>query len=140
MGMGRLCFIEGTLDAKQYKRILQNQMIPSGEELFNGHDYLFQQDNDPKHKAKLTTEFLETSGIDTLPWPPQSPDLNPIENLWSILDDMVKDRRPSNEAQLFEVLQNAWNNVNDHVLHSLVASMPRRCQAIIANNGYATKY
>jgi len=80
-------------------------------------------------------------GIHLLPyWPAQSPDLNPIENLWSILDHNVRDRRPQNKAELFRVLQDGWNALDRDLLRRLVDSMPRRIQAVLDNNGWPTKY
>ena len=73
-------------------------------------------------------------------WPSQSPDLNPIENLWSILDSNLKDRRPQSKAELFQVLQEGWNRLDVDLLRRLVESMPRRIQAVIDANGYMTKY
>ena len=62
-------------------------------------------------------------------------DLNPIENLWTILDLSCKDRNPQNEQELFEILEQAWHQLNPDTLYKLVASMPRRCADVIANNG-----
>ena len=73
-------------------------------------------------------------------WPSQSPDLNPIKNLWSILDSNLKDRRPQSKAELFQVLQVGWNRLDVDLLRRLVESMPRRIQAVIDANGYMTKY
>ena len=70
--------------------------------LIPNKDCKFQQDNDPKHTIQSIRNYLADYEVPALPWPSQSPDLNPIENLWSILD---KDRAPKNENQLFEVLQ-----------------------------------
>ena len=64
-------------------------------------------------------------------WPVQSPDLNPIENLWSILDTRLKYRKCSNEDELFKVLQDGWEDFDLQILKNLVNSMSKRCQAVI---------
>ena len=101
-------------------------MIPSTNDLFINTDFIFQQDNDPKHTAKITKKYLENKGITVLEWPAQSPDLNPIENLWSILDRELKNRKPSNEAELFNILNVSWQKLSHDICQSLVESMPRR--------------
>ena len=73
-------------------------------------------------------------------WPAQSPDLNPIENLWSILDYQLRERKVTNKQELFACLQEGWNQISNEMLASLVDSMPRRCQAVIDAKGFATKY
>ena len=78
--------------------------------------------------------------IPKLPWPSQSPDLNPIENLWSILDYKLRNRRPQNKLQLVEALREGWNSLDADLLTTLVDSMPRRIQAVIESKGYPTKY
>ena len=98
----------------------------------------FQQDSDPKHTAKINQQYLVNKGYKILPWVSQSPDLNPIENLWSIIEDMMKDRKPQNEDQLFQCIQTAWDNVPTDLLQRLADSMPRRCAAVIKSKGLAT--
>ena len=73
-------------------------------------------------------------------WPAQSPDLNPIENLWSILDKHLSNRKPKIESELFELLRNKWEQLDMSILRKLVDSMPDRCRAVIANKGFPTKY
>jgi hypothetical protein len=139
-GVGILHRIEGIMMKEHYNFILQNVMLPSADMLFGRENWIFQQDNDPKHTAIIDKELIREEGITTFQWPSQSPDLNPIENLWSILDYQCKSRRPSNEAQLFTTLQNAWRALPRDLLEHLVASMPNRCKAVIESDGMPTKY
>ena len=76
--------------------------MTSAFELYQDSDWIFKQDNDPKHTSRVTKAFIAEASINLLPWPSQSPDLNPIENLWSILDVKLKGRRCNNKTELFE--------------------------------------
>ena len=77
-GVGTLHLIDGILTAKKYQKILKFQMLPSSRKLFPDGEFIFQQDNDPKHTSKLVQEYLGNETIELLDWPAQSPDLNPI--------------------------------------------------------------
>ena len=75
-----------------------------------------------------------------MPWPPQSPDLNPIENLWSILDRKLMDRRVNSKQQLFQALDTCWRDLPATFLNDLVDSMPSRIDLVIQTRGGQTKY
>ncbi len=139
-GVGHLYQVEGILESEQYKRILRTQLKPSAMHLFGGRNYTFQQDNDPKHTSHATKAYMTWLGLDPEPWPSQSPDLNPIENLWSYLDWTLRNRKCGNLVELWQALQEAWESIPVDYLTKLIDSMPRRLQAVIDSDGYPTKY
>jgi len=139
-GVGDLYLVEGILKKEQYQTILETHAIPNALRLFSDQNWIFQQDNDPKHTAKVIKLWFVNNNTQILDWPSQSPDLNPIENLWSILDNSLKLRRPNNEQELFQMLNTSWKSISVDTLERLVDSMPARCQAVIDNDGFASKY
>jgi transposase len=85
-------------------------------------------------------KYFEEKGIDVLSWPPYSPDLNPIENVWSIMKLEVARKRPESIEALKSLLMMIWETISPATLKNLSNSMKRRCIAVIKAKGGPTKY
>ena len=90
-------------------------------------------------------EFLKEENIQTFQWPARSPDLNPIENVWGLMQKLVNEwilekGTPTNRTQLFSLCKKAFNRICKKHVKTLVESVSRRLQKTIEANGGHTKY
>ena len=140
-GVGPLCFIKSKVNAALYQEILEHFMLLSGDKLHGDADFLFQQDLAPAHSTKTTTNWFADHDITVLDWPANSPDLNPINNLWAIVKRKMRKTRPNNTDELKTAIKATWASKTPQQCHRLIASMPRRIDAVIcAFYSLSTKY
>ncbi len=136
-GVGPLCFLKSTAI---YQEILEHFMLPSADKLYGDADFIFQQDLAPAHTAKGTKSWFNDHGVTVLDWPANSPDLNPIENLWGIVKRKMRDTRPNNADDLKAAIKETWASIPPQQCHKLITSMPREIEAVIKAKGAPTKY
>ncbi len=99
-GVDPLCFLKTNITAPVYQNILKNFILPSTDQLSKDADFIFQQYLAPAHTAKSTKSWLNDHGVGAIDWPANSPDLNPIENLWGIVKRKMRNKRPKNADEL----------------------------------------
>jgi len=137
----------GSIDSDSYTaRIvpLIHGMVTMSRDL--GTHLIVMQDGAPSHRNLLTIEELHERGIFPINWPPYSPDLNPIEQLWDYMKDWIGDRylaaydRKLSYDQLREAVRAAWDAIPPSFLDKQIDLMQARCQAVIDANGGYTPY
>ncbi|GFW12809.1 transposable element Tc3 transposase [Trichonephila clavipes] len=107
-----------------------------------GADFLFMDDNSRLHCANILDERLQSEDITRMDWPAYSPDLNPIEHVWDMLDRRIEARqlRPTCLPEFLRALLNEWCNILQDQVENFILSMPRCCKACIASSGRHTPY
>ena len=123
-------------DSVEYQRVLN-------EGLFNVYDSMniFQQDGAPCHRSASTLEYLNKKNVCFISdWPPQSPDINIIENMWAELKRRVFNHDIKNVDQLWELCVTEWQNIPNEYIKTLYDSIPNRLLCIRINNGANTPH
>lgn len=138
-GVGPLVLVEETMNQDTYVNVLANNYIPWIRER---PEVMFQQDGAPCHRGQYTTWWLQTHGVDVLSWVRQSPDLNPIEHLWDLVDRNVRKlkRLPKNVEELKAAIMDEWSAIGVETCRDLIRSMPCRVKSVIEARGLHTKY
>ena len=128
--------LDSTVNADNYIDIVKNDLLDNANVVLLD-DFIFQQDNAPCHTARKTMEFLESRNLTLLPWPPLSPDLSPIENLWGIISGIVYKGGKSYQTcdSLWEAVCAAWDSVDEEVFQNLYESLPKRLIQVLRENG-----
>lgn len=137
---GLLSFVDDLLGSEEETAVRVRQLS----------DFTFMHDGAPCHRNAEVTSFLAEEEIKVMSWPAQSPDLNPIENLWHILKVKFHERFTDIRCSLSksqsamekygDILREVWGEINRDIVGNLVRSMPGRVQAVIEANGGATRY
>ncbi len=142
--LGPLVPIEHCLNATAYLNIVADHVHPFMTTVYPSSAGYFQQDNAPCHKAQIISDwFLEHDDEFTLlKWPPQSPDLNPIEHLWYVVEReiLIMNVQPSNLQQLPDAIMSIWTKISEESFQHLVESMPQRIKADLKAKGGPTRY
>ena len=103
-GVGAFHQIKEILTKERYREILIRQLRPSARQL-RGDNFIFQNDNDPKHTAHIVKNYLINQQIEMLEWPPQSLDLNRIETFWAELNRKLNKRYLPKRRRIISVFE-----------------------------------
>ncbi|KAL4500721.1 hypothetical protein ABPG72_019955 [Tetrahymena utriculariae] len=125
------------------KKHLKDSLKSIGLEI---KDDMIVEDLDPKHSLRCKTSEQQAQTMEyhiVQDYPPLSPDLNPIENIWGLVKNAIASRRPSSLDELQKFAQEEWEKFDgekQEILQSLIDSFPKRVQDVINSQGWYTEY
>jgi hypothetical protein len=126
--------------AKDFVEIVyEGQLRKFLGEIFGG---VLMEDGAPVHRSGAPQRWRELFMVQKLEWPANSPDLNPIENIWFSLKDAVPRRRnpPRSVEQMMEAVKSEWEAITKEKLEQLIATMPQRIRDVIEARGGHTRW
>ncbi len=127
-----------TIIGERYQTVLEDQLLQFME--IHGCTH-FLQDGAPCHASKRIKAFLTKQSFQVIDWPGNSPDLNPTENCWNNMKNMLRKKDISSVPKLTAAIKELWTQeLTAEYLKKLSDSMPRRLQMVIEAKGEAIKY
>ena len=142
-GRSELHIQQENMDSNRYVDVLERLVCPLAFQLGDpSEDWLFMDDNARPHRSRVTNDFKSMAGLRTIPWPARSPDLNPIENVWSMMKRNVRRKLQPGDTleQLRFLLETEWRDLQQSVVDSIVESMPSRVSDVLKLKGDLTRY
>jgi transposase len=134
---------KGSINGAKYVEVMEEAMLDFWMEQSEERGYIvLQEDNAPIHTCKQAKEWRKSRDIISLTWPPNSPDLNPIEHVWYLIKGVIQkmNSRPMTLPSLKDAIKKAWDECDQLIMNRLVESMPDRIAAVIKAQGGNTKY
>jgi transposase len=143
-GIGPLIFIRGGINGHKYKEILNRNVLPHLLEQMdeNGDVQYYQDDGASAHDCEEVIEFCAAKGIQRPYWPPNSPDMNPIEHVWGWIKHKLSnlDVLPNNIEELKTAIQEIWGTIDQESIRKLYRGMPNRIKVLHEKQGKNTKF
>ncbi len=146
-GPGYCAGYEGKLDGSALKRLLDRTVIATAELYYQTdplmrdlEQWWFLHDNSPAFTSRTVKQWLHNHGVQLLEWPSNSPDLNPIENLWPRVHQLMDRVQAKTDDAVGDAFIEAWESLDLDLFTSLAQSMPDRIQAVIDAKGDATSF
>uniref|UniRef100_A0A147A9W2 Transposase n=1 Tax=Fundulus heteroclitus TaxID=8078 RepID=A0A147A9W2_FUNHE len=142
-GVGSLTVLprDTSMNEEWYQSVLQEQLLPTIQEQFDDEKCFFQQGGAPCHRAAGVTKWLRDHEVEVLDlWPANSPDLNPMENLWSFLKKQVDKQKPTNLDQLQTLIRQEWLTVSRDLVQKFISSMPERIAEVVKKRGQPCEF
>ncbi|XP_053960388.1 uncharacterized protein LOC128864657 [Anastrepha ludens] len=128
------------MNKEKYLDLVKDNLVQSADKMGIRDSFTFYQGNDLKHTSGIVKTWLIWNCPHVVPTPPQSLELNVIENFWSVLENKIGNHNISNASDLKRALQEEWDKISSDYTAKLVESMNSRLKAVLNQKGYPTMY
>lgn len=142
MGKSRVLFVEpgAKINSDYYcHQLLNNGLLPDIRQRCGLHNWVLQQDGAPSHRSAATVAFLDANGISYIEptmWPPNSPDLNPVDYaVWGALEQTVYKHKPRNVNELKDAIKAEWGRLSQRLITRSIDQWRSRLAGVVSNNG-----
>jgi transposase len=136
-GQVTLCEMIGTYTGADFIQLLDEKVLPKIREMFGDHEFVFQQDNASIHNAAIAKQYYRENDINIMKWPARSPDLNPVENVFGLMSNIVYKRRKKYHTidSLWEGIDNAFKSLKIETIKKLYDGMKKRLLMVVEKHG-----
>ena len=125
----------GRINSEKYcNNLISNDIFTNLNSVF-GKQWVWQQDNATCHTSRYTTQILKPLIPRDIQWPPKSPDLSPIEQVWDLMKSKLSGRKFTNSDSLYNALSLVWSSISEDIIHNYYTSFLARCQTCLEING-----
>jgi transposase len=131
-----LIFVDGNLNSEGYKKLLRDNSVFKGiQQARPKARSCFQQDGAACHTSKSSVSFLKENTTLIEDWPPNSPDLSPIENMWALVKEKITKREPKTMADLKKFMIEEWDLIDQSLINRMIVAMPKRFLLCLKEDG-----
>ena len=139
-GATNIVIFTGIMDAERLVTVYEAGLLPFLRDRYPAGHRL-QQDNDPKHASQRIEDFFEQHGVNWWPTPPESPDLNPIENVWGSLKHFLRTTfKPKNLEELKDSIKQFWSSLTPEVCSRYINHLHKVIPKVVQKEGGPSGY